>query len=94
MNGARETTVQGEAVIKAPKTMAMIRMLVLTFREIGNPWTIDWKLCSDMNKFVFWKDHIKARLERVRMDKGRTDELQWMMFINTSTHPCNHLLIH
>lgn len=37
---ARETMVQGQAGVKAPRPLAMIRRLVLTLWEIINIWTI------------------------------------------------------
>lgn len=55
----------------------------------------DFKLCSDMNRSVFWKDHsdhcMEARTER---SKWRTDELRWITFMNSLTHPCIDLFIY
>lgn len=77
VDGARETMVRGQAEVKAPGAMT-------TRRSWSWPYE---KLLSDINRSVFWKDHsdhsMKTRLERVRMDKGRTDELEWTTFMKS-----------
>lgn len=77
---AKETMVQGQAGVKASGTNFGHDKDFGPDLMRNRKYVKEFKLGSDMNRSVFWTDNsgycMETRLVRVKMDQGRTDELQ------------------